>query len=223
MTDNKRTAAYEDIFGRPSATHHRPPDTLPPPLHYSQSHSQPYRPPTVQPNGRQYYQYAPQYQQQQYYAQPQEARRSYAPSVSSVQSANYSQYSQPYGQPQPYRNHLAPHPEQYPPAHSIASAQGIIASQPEPPADAGLEALTRQGLTPAQAYQVQVYQNDQPSPQGGRNSYRSHSPLPPSSVTPVDNIQSHYTEPEPSLPPIESDSGSLGIEFPGDDYSQEGT
>ncbi|KIJ55760.1 hypothetical protein M422DRAFT_220565 [Sphaerobolus stellatus SS14] len=209
MTDNKRTAAYENIFGRPSTQHHQPQPPAPPNLQYPQS--QPYRPPTVQPQ-QQYYPYHQQYQQQHYYARYQDPRRSYAPSVSSQHTQQYP------GQPQPYRNQLAPPLEGRLLAGSVASVQGIITPQPEPPLDPGLEALTRQGLTPAQAYQAQVYQNEQ-APPPGWNPYNNGSPLsPPNSGTPVNNVQTHYREP---LPALETDTGSLGINFPGDDGQED--
>ncbi|GJJ10951.1 hypothetical protein Clacol_005180 [Clathrus columnatus] len=177
MTDNKRSAAYESIFGRPSAQHHRPPFQQPA-AYYQQQ--QLYRgPPTTTVNGQhqQYQQYSQHSQQypQQYYAQhqQQDLRRSYTSSVSSQQSQ--SVYSHPYSSSQSY----TPSPSPLPPSHpavyrpslgptaeyqvphppSIQSSHGIIAPLPEVPVDPGLEHLTRQGLTPAQAYQAQIYQN----------------------------------------------------------------
>ncbi|PCH36385.1 CNH-domain-containing protein [Wolfiporia cocos MD-104 SS10] len=77
-------------------------------------------------------------------------------------------------------------------ARSIASTPGVIAPQPEQPLDPSLEALTRAGLTPAQAYQAQVYMN----------SPMAHYPPQP---------------PPPDLPrlgvSLETDDGRLGLDF----------
>ncbi|KAJ3865844.1 CNH domain-containing protein [Lentinula novae-zelandiae] len=110
---DKRNAAYESIFGRPSASHH---------------HQSPV--PTVQPP------YPPQtnyyYQQQpQNYQQNAVDRRT-----------SFQQY------------HHSP---------SLTNGPGIIAPKPEEPPDPSLEALTKSGLTPAQAYQAQIYRNSTPS------------------------------------------------------------
>ncbi|KAF8519036.1 CNH domain-containing protein [Hysterangium stoloniferum] len=208
---NKRTAAYESIFGRPSAQHHRPPTIGPSPLQFS--HSPQYRPPQQTP---QPYPYQSTYQQQQYYP-PQEARRSYTGSISSHHTAPYSHQQAASQGFAPYRTQLAP-PLEHGPYHaeSVSSAQGIIAPLPEQPPDAGLEALTRQGLTPAQAYQ-QVYQN---TPQHANHPpFRSVSPLPqpPSSSL---NIFLPAIEPNPSLPSIEPEDGNTSVDF-GGDSSQE--
>ncbi|KAJ3765875.1 hypothetical protein FB446DRAFT_427799 [Lentinula raphanica] len=47
--------------------------------------------------------------------------------------------------------------------HSSTNGPGIIAPKPEEPPDPSLEALTKSGLTPAQAYQAQIYRNATPS------------------------------------------------------------
>ena len=96
----------------------------------------------------------------------------------------------------------------------------MIVPQPEQPPDASLEALTRQGLTPAQAYQAQVYLNSPAGQQSNWNPYRAASPTPPSSSSPA-NVPSQHTEPDSSLPRIEGDDGGLAIDFEGDS-SQEG-
>jgi RHO1 GDP-GTP exchange protein 1/2 len=217
MAGNRRAAAYEDIFGRPPAQHHRPANVSPPPLQYSPSHVQ--RTPAL--NGQQHYQYQPAYQQH-HHPQQDGGRRSYTPSVSSsLNTSSYPQHYTPphmYAQP-PFRNQLAP-PQEHPPARSVASAQGIIVPQPEQPPDASLEALTRQGLTPAQAYQAQVYLNSPAAQQSNLTLYRASSPAPDPSSSPA-NVQSHYIDPEATMPRIDGEDGVLGIDFEGDS-SQEG-
>jgi RHO1 GDP-GTP exchange protein 1/2 len=216
MSENKRTAAYENIFGRPSAQHHRPPSTSPSLVQYSPS--QVHRSPQL--NGQHHYQYQSAYQQHPYPLQ--DTRRSHTPSVSS--SLHTSSYPQQYPNPQPYaqspyRNQLAP-PQDRPPAGSVVSAQGVIIPQPEQPPDASLEALTRQGLTPAQAYQAQVYLSSPAGQQSNWNPYRAASPTPTPSTSPA-NAHSQHTEADPSLPRIDGDDGVLSIDFEGDS-SQEG-
>lgn len=68
----------------------------------------------------------------------------------------------------------------------------MIAPPPEEPPDLSLEALTRAGLTPAQAYQAQVYAN---GPKGGQQQSPTRHPQ------------------MPVLGVIETDDGRLGIEF----------
>ncbi|CCM01353.1 uncharacterized protein FIBRA_03403 [Fibroporia radiculosa] len=189
---DKRHAAYESIFGRPSASHHH---QTTPPLHYPQVQLSP------QPNGQPY----PQYHQP--YA-PQLARRK--SNSSRAASVNYPpQYQVPpprqayypsqQGYPQfqqPYANYPNPHnlgaPSVISRARSIASSPGVIVPQPEEPPDAGLEALTRAGLTPAQAYQAQVYMND---PMGQQLQSPQPAELPRLGVN------------------IETDDGLLGLDF----------
>ncbi|KAL0059410.1 RHO1 GDP-GTP exchange protein 2 [Marasmius tenuissimus] len=147
---DKRGQAYESIFGRPSASHHQTP------------------PPQFHPQQNYYYQQHPPI--------PQDRRSSYAPSLGN----GHYPYSNAY--PHPHQHPQYPNPTGYPPrymsspysgnslappsmmtrARSINSnpqSQGIIAPQPEEPPDPALEALTRRGLTPAQAYQAQVNLN----------------------------------------------------------------
>ncbi|KAL0569562.1 RHO1 GDP-GTP exchange protein 2 [Marasmius crinis-equi] len=149
---DKRGQAYESIFGRPSASHHQTP-----------------QPPQFHPQQNYYY--------HQHQPIPQDRRASYAPSFQNGQYPYSNAYPHPHHPQQQY-----PNPTGYPPrymaspysgnslappsmmsrARSINSnpyAQGIIAPQPEEPPDPALEALTQRGLTPAQAYQAQVYMN----------------------------------------------------------------
>ncbi|PBK72403.1 CNH-domain-containing protein [Armillaria solidipes] len=154
---DKRHAAYQSIFGRP--THHQPP---PPPQYYPQyqdrrtSYVSYQQPPPPLPNAQYIYRQPPPMQ----YGYP------YAPSGSS----------------------LAP-PTSITRARSVASnpnGMGVIVPLPEEPPDPNLDALTRSGLTPAQAYQAQVYLNGpqryQPPPMP-----QSRTPDPPRLGIPVDN------------------------------------
>ncbi|KAI0954580.1 hypothetical protein AcW1_006427 [Taiwanofungus camphoratus] len=212
---DKRHAAYESIFGRPSASHHHHPLAAPP-AHYAQS------PQPAPPNGQQY-----SYYPQQYGAQlnRRTSGSSQAPSISyPQQQVPPSTFGQSY-YPSPSSQ---PHQQGYPPfqqsnyahsgslappsvisrARSIASSPGVIAPQPEEPLDASLEALTRAGLTPAQAYQAQVYMN---SPMGQHNSW-------PRPNLPTTSTQPLAAEPAPGELPklgvnIETDEGKLGIDF----------
>ncbi|KAH9832563.1 CNH-domain-containing protein [Rhodofomes roseus] len=198
---DKRHAAYESIFGRPGVTHHQP----------NNSHPGQYPPLQQSPlsNGHQHAYYP-----QQYGAQV-DRRTS---GSSHVQSINYPLQPQA-PPPSTYRQSLLPPPQGYPPyqhppanyshssslaapsiisrARSIASSPGVIAPPPEEPPDSSLEAYTRAGLTPAQAYQAQVYMN------GPMNYQQSPSYLPqPASLdVPLLGVN------------IETDDGRLGIDF----------
>lgn len=221
---DKRGAAYESIFGRPSATHHQ--QFQPSNLNYAPS-----LPP--QQSGQMFY-----YQPQQY---PQNAdrRTSYAPSFAPSnlsQTAYHQQQNSPsiyrqsypnnppaYGQPPPssYTNggSLAP-PAASIRARSLSShpgALGIIAPQPEEPPDPTLEALTQSGLTPAQAYQKQVYMNNPSGSQGEFNRFQS-SPAPPSSYPYQNGGPSRIPDAPQLVVPLEGE-GRLGIEFTGDNTS----
>lgn len=70
---------------------------------------------------------------------------------------------------------------------------GVIVPLPEEPPDPNLDALTRSGLTPAQAYQAQVYLN-------GPQRYQP-SPMPPSRT------------PDPPRLGIPVDSSRLNVDF----------
>ena len=197
---DKRNAAYESIFGRPSASHHQ--------LNSHPGHFPQYQQGSP-PNGQQYAYYAQQY--------PNYVDRRTSGS-SRAQSINYPQ--QPPAPPSTYRQSYLPPPQGYPPhqpppanysqstslaapsiisrARSLASSPGVIAPPPEEPPDASLEALTRAGLTPAQAYQAQVYAN---GPMGGQQQPPSRQLQPAPHDVPVLGVN------------IETDDGRLGIDF----------
>ncbi|KAL5531399.1 hypothetical protein ACEPAG_4276 [Sanghuangporus baumii] len=174
---DKSSAAFESIFGRPSAAHHQYPR---PPPSTSSNYGQGYhRPPEysaqnyyyqqqsydsrydVQPAGyapsvqQQYSQhaYAPaSYRQQPYHVQQQQAQTHVQ---YQQQQAQYPAYNQAY-----YQRPMQP--GQY--AQSLASSShstGVIVPQPAPQetSDPNIEAMVRSGMTPAQAYQAQVYSN----------------------------------------------------------------
>lgn len=167
---DKRSAAYESIFGRPSASHHQ--YTRAPP---SASNYAPFQQ-TVDYGAPNYYyaqqQYDPRYDayaqaaQQQQYAQQAYASSAYrqqayydAQYAQHVQQQQASQAQYSYG-PTSYTNLTAQ--DQY--ERSIGSSShstGVIVPQPHPQesVDPGTEVYMRQGMTPAQAYQAKVYSN----------------------------------------------------------------
>ena len=248
---DKRNAAYESIFGRPSVQHHSlhpgdPGQFPPPPAQYQQQQF----PPQQQPNLQQY-PYYPQYPSQvdrrtstssyrpyQQQAPPNGFNQPYYPngtppppnSVSPPQGYQ----PQPYARPQyGYASSLAP-PSVTSRARSIGSSPGIIAPLPEEPSDPSLDVLTQAGLTPAQAYQAQVYMNN--GPMGQQQSWpqqqRDQPPAPvpaPSPASPTHpktsprgpRPQSAQTMPAvlESFPELrismhfEGDDGRLGLDF----------
>lgn len=213
--DPKRQHAFENIFGRPT-----PPA---PPTQYPQHNGQPHPYPD---HGPQLHRrpsnlsYAP----SGYAQQPQ-----YAPGY--VPPAQYrpQSYYPPHGSPQPppaqsyYPSYAYPQPSLAPPttnrARSVISNQqpaGIISPKPMPDetSDPALDALVRSGMTPAQAYQYQVYMN---SPQS-RNS------LPNPNVPDVDRHSPvRHSIPNGDIPQlgvnIDYDNGRLNLDFTGNGSS----
>lgn len=195
---DKRNEAYESIFGRPSTTHHH---TAPNPYHAQPAQNAPYPPPVNQ--------FSPPYN---YYPPPIDRRTSHPSGIVPQPAPYYPQhptYSQSpasqlhlsvsshYQHPHhlPHRPYTLAAPTPHARAPSVLSApitSATISPKPEDPPDAALEALTRSGLTPAQAYQVQVYCADTP-PQNGT------PPRPPDDV--------------PRLGLIDPDIGRLTIDF----------
>jgi hypothetical protein len=225
---DKRHAAYESIFGRPNHHHQGPP-----PSNYPQSlHPQPVHQPYM-------------YQQQQYQGTVDGRTSNVPPYVPSVHSQSmYQQQGLPATYRQSYYPSVSPQPPHlpynaYPPhfpgsyghppsslspqsvpgrASSTLSnpyATGIIASQPEEPPDPNLEELTQSGLTPAQAYQAQVYLNSPAGPQGDWSRYRRSSPAPPdrnSHPQTQNGGPSHATELPRLGVTLEHDDGRVVIE-----------
>ncbi|KAF9240727.1 CNH domain-containing protein [Melanogaster broomeanus] len=197
---DKRNEAYELIFGRAPATHHHHPVAQ----HYAHrlsSHN--YYQQSIDRRTSHPSSFAP---QQNYYNPPQQPpyRQSFHSPTSQPHLPPSSHYQH---QPQfPHRPHALAPPAPHGRAPSFVSghhAAGIIAPRPEDPPDAGLEALTRTGLTPAQAYQAQVYSNNPrvSDPQNGGPS------RPPEDV--------------PRLEVIDPDIGRLSIDFGTDDQTQD--
>lgn len=215
---DKRSAAYEAVFGRPTATHHIPqgpyvqqPYPYPPPdgaygaqIDRRTSHTS-NRAPSISYSVQQP---PPDTYRQAYYPTQPPPQQPPVPLRQQVPS-NYA--------PSNYASSLRPGaPSLVGPARSVGRMNGVIAPLPEEPSDPSLEALTRAGLTPAQAYQAQVYMNrpalDHSTPEG----QRSHQyPQPPR----VPNASERHSAPS-DLPhlvgvSLESDDGRLGIDFMG--------
>ncbi|KXN92394.1 Rho1 guanine nucleotide exchange factor 1 [Leucoagaricus sp. SymC.cos] len=225
---DKRHVAYEAIFQRPGVAHHVPSQSVP---HY---------PPPVNPSFH--------FPQQ---PQPPQDRRTSLGSFSSGYSGNgyHSPQQLPpgtyrqsyYPSPSHIPQHLAPPgpydqqppgPYGYPPpgvprARSVISnshSPGIIAPNPDQPPEAN-----PQGLTPAQAYQAQVYNNSASGPPPEWNRYRT-SPTPPDRNS---NSFPHSQNGSPaSRPPhyqdlprlginLDQDDGRLGIDFNGSSNSSD--
>ncbi|KAL0953720.1 hypothetical protein HGRIS_004910 [Hohenbuehelia grisea] len=215
---DKRNAAYESIFGRPSASHHH----LPPPTSYNHPYNHQQQP-------------GPHYSYQQQYQAAPDRRTSYAPSFapSATSQPHYGAHLQQRA-PGPLRTSYYPNDTQgnssgpYPPqrapygapslappradlgrAKSLASTShsaGIIAPQPAEPPDPSLEVLTQNGLTPAQAYQAQVSLNSPEGPQGDWSRFRNSEP--PAHDIPRLGVN------------IEPDDGRLGLDFGGNGSDQ---
>ncbi|KAJ3852453.1 CNH domain-containing protein [Lentinula lateritia] len=140
---DKRNAAYESIFGRPSASHHHQSPVPTQPQNYQQNA-------VDRRTSFQQYHHSP-----SLYTNP------------TYNSSNIPPNAYPRYTPSSY-NYT---PSLAPPSvsirarsiHSSTNGPGIIAPKPEEPPDPSLEALTKSGLTPAQAYQAQIYRNSTPS------------------------------------------------------------
>ena len=145
-----------------------------------------------------------------------------APSIN-----NYTQ-QQSFRQPaynayyQGYQNTLAP-PHVAGRARSIGPTAGTIRPTPEEPPDPSLEALQQTGLTPAQAYQAQVYMNNGPMYQ----QQTPQSQYPPSTSSTPDR-SSFPNQNGTALPQlglnIDANGGKLDLDFGeallGEDYQQ---
>ncbi|KAG1808641.1 CNH domain-containing protein [Suillus subaureus] len=191
---DKRNEAYESIFGRPSASHHQagqyPGQHVAQQLQYAQSihgmpvhgaqyHNQPYpahyqhdrRTSHSQPQNY-YPNHLPQHPQQHLQSPYRQSYPHTAVSQQQLPAHHHAQYTRPHT--------LAP-PMIHGRTRSVVSsphAAGIISPLPDDPPDESLEALTRAGLTPAQAYQAQVYRNrptHQQQPNGQPDSTREPS------------------------------------------------
>lgn len=199
-TPDKRHAAYEDIFGRPSTSHHQQ-------FYHTERRTSTS---SYNPNLPQY----TYYQHQQPAPGPPYARQS-TPSYYPQQPQYPQQYS-PQQAPS-YPQSLAP-PSHVSRARSIQSnpyITGVIVPQPEEPPD---PALAHPGLTPAQAYQAQVYLKTPAGSQANWDRLQS-SPLPPDKIPYPQQAQNGG--PSIARPPdnpklgvsLEYDDGRLGIDF----------
>jgi hypothetical protein len=169
---DKRNAAYEDIFGRPGASHHIPPN------YQQQPHQYPY--PYQQPDKRTSYPHHQPYRQP-YYPQQQQ---------------------QPYG--------LAPPPQHVPRARSITGNLHINGVIQDPP-NSSLESLNPSGLTPAQAYQAQIYFDNTATPQADWNRFQN-------SPGPSNRHSQNGGSTRPLDPPrigvsLDHSDGRLGLDF----------
>ncbi|KAF9006045.1 hypothetical protein BDQ17DRAFT_327221 [Cyathus striatus] len=224
---DKRHAAYESIFGRPGVAHHQSP--LPPANYPQYIPQQPPPPPAI-------------YYQQQPYPPGGDRRTSYSSSTYAPSAHGHAPY--PTQQPQgassiyrqsPFPNHPQHHLSQstYSQSHSHSShpytpslappslpsrtrsilsnsnSSGVIVPQPKEPPD-----TIHPGLTPAQAYQAQVYQNNPPPPPD-RTPYRTPTALSDRNSYPQSQ---NGLSGRPHDPPrlgisLERDDGRLGIDF----------
>lgn len=203
----KRNVAYESIFGRPSASHQH--QSTPPPMPYGQQ-AYPY----VSANG----QYGTHLDRRT------SAASSIAPSLNSSPQMSSNLYGQSYyaHQPPPYQQQPYSPPAPAPSNHShtnnttlrapsissrprsVGRSPGAIVPLPEEPPDPSLEALTQAGLTPAQAYQAQIYMK---SPMGqSQSKLESH---------PVNRNSAPNGLPQIPLD-LQPDDGKLDIDFLGD-------
>jgi RHO1 GDP-GTP exchange protein 1/2 len=171
---DKRHAAYEDIFGRPGASHHIPANI------YPQPPPQPSYP---------YHDKRTSHSSQLSYQNPQPYRQS------------QSQYPQHLSYPQhipPYT--LSPH---------LGRASSAL-SNPHIPPNSSLESLTPSGLTPAQAYQQQIFLDNPASHQSDWNRYRN-SPGPSNR----NGASTHLVDPPRLGVSLDHNDGQLGLDFAG--------
>lgn len=236
---DKRSAAYQSIFGRPGPTLNIPQQQQQQPaLNYSPSVRANQHP---QPNGLQYL------HQQQYQShldrrtsqasfaqshphysgqQQQPYRNSFDPSTTSQ-----TQYSSHH---QGRSSSLAP-PSVHTRARSLASAPhatGNIDPRLDEPPDASLDPLTYTDLTPAQVYQAQVYLS---SPAGQQSGWNGQGNLPAAALRPsslpsgngASSQQPLVTRSAIDVPTLGlnlgADDGRLGIDFAGSSPSDQDT
>jgi hypothetical protein len=181
---DQRTQAFESIFGRPSAAH-RDVQAYPQ-MRPQQMNTPPYYPQQYQQQAPQSRHYQPQSLPQHQYARPQ---RTPEP---------------PYGYPYEHS-----HSNYQPSFHSASN--GVVMSPPAPPVDPSLESLTNAGLTPAQAYQAQVFANNQQRmglPPGAHPPHGQNG-------SPLGRASSMTTSPPPRLDSlsIQEDGGRLSLDF----------
>ncbi|RDB23306.1 Rho1 guanine nucleotide exchange factor 1 [Hypsizygus marmoreus] len=205
---DKRNTAYEDIFGRPGASHHTPQIYAPPAQPYPYQHPTP-----VVDKRTSYTSLAPSYLNQPFQGPSSIYRQSfYTPPV---QHAHPS-YPQPIPGSYGYPNTTGPTNPALARARSTISnapVNGVIRHD-EPP-NSSHESLTHPGLTPAQAYQAQIYMN---SPAGSQTDWNKYQSSPGPSSRPHSSHTQNGASPFPGDPPrlgvsLDHDDGRLGLDF----------
>ncbi|KAJ3507393.1 hypothetical protein NLJ89_g6330 [Agrocybe chaxingu] len=203
---DKRHAAYESIFGRPTATHQQQQPF--PPNNYPQ-----YLPP------------GPSYQYPQQFHANTERRTSYGTLPNSGYAPNLYPTPPSQGLPPNMRQSYYPPPQpsynphtSYPPY--VPSYQGYsdyYGGQPinDQQPNGGYDASRYPGLTPAQAYQAQVYGGSNPhsQPAGPRDYPPRVSPVPSDRPPKHNGAPSQLQDPPRLGISLEHDDGRLGIDF----------
>ncbi|KAG8679274.1 hypothetical protein FRC08_017086, partial [Ceratobasidium sp. 394] len=148
-SSERRAAAYESIFGRPTAGPSGP--------RLQRAYEAP-------PEDA-YYPYAQYTQYQPYHPPPPPAAHPYYPPPQHYPHAQAPPPPAPMYGPRP----LAPPPAPRPRSIAGGYPPGIIAPRPLPEdtPDPAIDRLTQQGMTPAQAYQAHVYRRDPAPPPAG--------------------------------------------------------
>ena len=185
---DKRNAAYESIFGRPGGMHH--PSTLPPQTNYGQYQN------SYVGNGSTSQQIPQRHShQQQYYPLQQDRPTSSTDyghpalhtSYPSQPQGLYSAPIQPNPSQYPYQNVQYPHQNSHQASLSLPQTINRARSMNSVPyssqpvhqvqeTDPSLEESARAGLTPAQAYQQQVYKAGGRQPSTSSQNRRSYHP-----------------------------------------------
>ena len=215
-----RNRAFESIFGRPSAVHHVPTQAQP---HHLQAPASQYVGRTPSPSGYSQRSLATQYDPRvSYGATPQAYQQPYrgSPPGTLYEQGPYDDADTMYAASQ-YRAasssvSIASRPESYYP-QSLA---------PEPDQFYAQNQYAGPGVTAAQAYQQQVYQQTAPGhhtlpagaapPQLHRGSSlgpsgRSNNPTASRSIG-ANSVRTHYTPSGFLPPPLERGDGSLGLD-----------
>ena len=218
---DKRSMAYESIFGRPGVSHHISPGQSP-----SQNYSPP--PPTYNQNqypypaGQQHYSHSSvdfhnsPYSSHAYLPPPPPNPRQslYAPSPPQNQSWSYPNY--PYLQSQYPSHQSSPSP-----VANNPHIQPIYPPQSDDPPDSAIEPLNRQGLSPTHAYQPQTY-NPNVIPLQQQPQWGPRPPPPQQQQTAYEYDQGHYfqngspSRSHPNIPHLNIDvvdNGRLGVDF----------
>ncbi|KAG5647488.1 hypothetical protein DXG03_009424 [Asterophora parasitica] len=200
---DKRHAAYEDIFGRPGAPHHHtPPSSIygPPVQPY------PYQQSPVTDRRSSYASFAPSLHNQPPSGLPPSTFRPQYYPAAPPQHPYPQQIPGSYGYPNAAQSYASPHPS-ISRARSTVNTNGVPALSEEPP-----DMLQHNGLTPAQAYQAQIYLNNPSGP--NPNSRIQASPGP--SSRPPSRVNAPKTHPgdAPRLGvSLDHDDGRLGLDF----------